>query len=258
MSLAKFEFDFGCPIVCTAIHNGHEVSDAVERNLAISETRRLYEEDPFTERFAAICSNQIIAVTSRFEVDLNRSVDKCIYLQPADAWGLQTRLSPPSDEVMETSRKHYFHFYEEVRDHFRKMEDTFGRFFVWDIHSYNHHRLGPDAPFDDPQQNPDVMLGLSNMPARWYPLVEKVERIFTEADYFGKSLFATTKCRFPGGNFSRWIHHNFPDSACCIAIEFKKIWMDEWTGQVFPEKQERLSQILAKATQMIEAEIGKL
>ena len=37
--------------------------------------------------------------------------------------------------------------------------------------------------------------------------------------------------KFRGGNFSRWIHENFPESGCSIAIEFKKFFMDEWTGE---------------------------
>ncbi len=49
--LADFNFSYDSPIVCTAIHNGHEVSEEVFNNLALSEETRLREEDPFTDRF---------------------------------------------------------------------------------------------------------------------------------------------------------------------------------------------------------------
>jgi hypothetical protein len=38
--------------------------------------------------------------------------------------------------------------------------------------------------------------------------------------------------RFLGGNFCRWIHRTFPTKACALAVEFKKFFMDEWTGEV--------------------------
>ena len=31
-------------------------------------------------------------------------------------------------------------------------------------------------------------------------------------------------------NSARWTHEHFPDSGCVISIEFKKFFMDEWTG----------------------------
>ncbi|QDU89678.1 hypothetical protein Pla175_30720 [Pirellulimonas nuda] len=37
--------------------------------------------------------------------------------------------------------------------------------------------------------------------------------------------------RFKGGHFSAWIHETFPTSVCSIAIEFKKFFMDEWSGE---------------------------
>ncbi len=30
----------------------------------------------------------------------------------------------------------------------------------------------------------------------------------------------------------RWIHANFGASACCLAIEFKKFFTDEWIGEI--------------------------
>ncbi len=36
------------------------------------------------------------------------------------------------------------------------------------------------------------------------------------------------------GDAKRFVHEHFPEIGCAIAIEFKKIFMDEWTGQ--PDK----------------------
>ena len=255
--LADYIFSYNSPIVCTAIHNGHEVSKEVLKNLAISEEIRLMEEDPFTDRFMQFSSNTIIGQTSRFEVDLNRSPDKCIYMKPEDAWGLLTRKENPSNLVILQSLKKYHDFYASAKNHFKQLEKKFGRFFVYDIHSYNHHRKGKNADFDDPILNPEIIIGTNNMPEKWFPLVDKIQNKFTSFDYFGRSLDAKINVKFPGGHFSRWIHNNFPDSACCIAIEFKKIWMDEWTGEIYEDKLNKLIDAISSTQMIIKTELLK-
>ena len=37
--------------------------------------------------------------------------------------------------------------------------------------------------------------------------------------------------RFRGGYLCRWVAEHYPDTACALAIEFKKVFMDEWTGE---------------------------
>ena len=38
--------------------------------------------------------------------------------------------------------------------------------------------------------------------------------------------------RFRGGELSRWVNERYRDRGCALAIEFKKMFMDEWTGTV--------------------------
>ncbi len=256
-NLAEFDFKYKSPIVCTAIHNGHDISLEVLKNLAVTEDIRLMEEDPYTERFTEFSSNTIIGRASRFEVDLNRSIEKCIYQKPEDAWGIQTRKESPSDLTISQSLKKYREFYSSAKSHFAKLEKKFGRFFVYDIHSYNHNRMGSEADFDDPKLNPEIIIGTNNMPEKWFPLVDEIQHKLTSFDYFGRSLDARINVKFPGGHFSRWIHNNFPDSACCIAIEFKKIWMNEWTGDVYEDKLNKLIEALNSTFTLIELEITK-
>jgi len=243
--LAEFNFKYDTPIVCTAIHNGHELSETVRKNLAISEQTKFYEEDPFTEKFTDICNNRIIVNTSRFEVDLNRSREKRVYLKPKDSWGLSVRKNPPSKEIIEESYRKYEGFYRIVKHHFLEMEKKFGKFFVYDIHSYNHRRNGIKAPVDNPSKNPEIILGTNNMSEKWIPLVYEIQHNLQKFDFFNRNLDVRINVKFAGGHFSRWIHRNFPDSACCIAIEFKKIFMDEWTGELDELKLNELKEALA-------------
>ena len=47
----------------------------------------------------------------------------------------------------------------------------------------------------------------------------------------GHRLDVRVNVRFRGGFLCRWIVEHYPDTACPLAIEFKKVFMDEWTGQ---------------------------
>ena len=37
--------------------------------------------------------------------------------------------------------------------------------------------------------------------------------------------------KFKGGNFSQWLNGRWPGRVCAVAVEVKKVFMDEWTGQ---------------------------
>lgn len=247
----EFHFNFAEPIVCTAIHNGHDVSPEIEENLAVSEEIRLREEDPRTGYFTRISTNRIIHYTSRFEYDLNRPRDKAFYLQPADAWGLEVRKFVPRDKLIEQCLKNYDLFYRRTAHFMTEMSETFNRFFVYDIHSYNHHRLGAEEPFDDPEMNPEIILGTSNMPEKWLPLVEQIRDNLHGYPFMGRQLDVRINVKFPGGFFSRWLHNSFPQNVCCIALEFKKIFMNEWTGEFYPEVLSELRNALSSTKPVI-------
>jgi N-formylglutamate amidohydrolase len=60
------------PVLGTAIHAGHRVRETLDAQLAISESQRLREEDPYTAAAIAALPTRIRVARSRFEVDLNR------------------------------------------------------------------------------------------------------------------------------------------------------------------------------------------
>jgi len=235
-----FDFDYKKPVVCAAIHNGHKLSDFVKENIAISENNRLREEDPFTDFFLRNCGNTIVPQISRFEVDLNRSKPNSIYLKPEDAWGLDVRKSDFTDEELKKLQGYYINFYNSVESYLRKLLKIHKNIFIFDIHSYNHHRKGNYAEYEDPKKNPEINFGTNIIHDKWFPLVEKIQQKITNYDFFGRNLDARTNIKFTGGNFSRWISRKFPENACCIAVEFKKIFIDEWSGLRDIHTQEKL------------------
>lgn len=220
------------PIVATAIHDGHDVrSDALAR-MAISEADRLREEDPFTGEWTDVGPTRIIGLRSRFEVDLNRPREKAVYMTPEDAWGLQIWQEAPPADFLDRSLAVYDAFYAEVRGLLRRMVDRYGRVVVLDLHTYNHRRQGPGGPVADQRENPDVNIGTGTMDRkRWANVVDRFIVDLRNFDFMGRHLDVRENVKFRGGAFPTWIHREFPENVCALAVEVKKFFMDEWTGQ---------------------------
>jgi hypothetical protein len=66
-------------------------------------------------------------------------------------------------------------------------------------------------------------------------------------DYFGRRLDVRENVRFFGGNLPTWIHQQFPDKVCALAIEVKKFFMNEWTGQLDTSQHRAIGEALARA-----------
>ncbi len=235
----------GLPLVAAAIHNGHSVRAEVAKALALDETDRLREEDPFTGEWAELADTHIVILRSRFEVDVNRPRNKAVYLKPENAWGLQVWKTEPSPEVIARSLAEYDVFYGEARKIFLDMQQRFGRFVVLDLHTYNHRREGPEGPPADPGTHPEVNVGTGTMDRQhWAPVVDRFITDLRRAEFLGRLLDVRENIKFRGGHFPRWIHKTFPKSACCITLEVKKFFMDEWTGQPDRVQMEALSSAL--------------
>lgn len=234
------------PIVAAAVHAGHELRPAIAADLVLNEECRLREEDPFTDAWTEIVDTRIVVHRSRFEVDLNRPREQAVYTTPADAWGLHLRDRPLSPGATAQSLALYDRFYERVRALLQEIEDRHGRFVVLDLHAYCHRRDGPAAPPAAAAGNPDVNVGTGSMNReRWGRLVDRFIADLRSVDVRGRALDVRENVRFTGGWFSRWIHEHFPATGCCLAVEIKKFFMDEWTGRANDAAIDAIRQALA-------------
>lgn len=233
MISSSFVFnDDGAPLLATAIHNGHGMPPELLEICGIAEADRLREEDPHTGELAALFPNHAIVKTSRFAIDLNRPPEKAIYLTPEDCWGLPARALPIPDEVVAKLRTDYDSWYRLLRYQMDRLLAVHPFLVVLDLHSYNHRRGGPDAEPDLQLQNPDIIIGRSNLREGHFPAAEALRRRLDGQPWLGKTLDCRIDVKFSGGHLSRWLNDNYPDRLICLAIEFKKTWMDEWSGAV--------------------------
>jgi len=232
-------------IAAVALHDGHDVRQEVADLMVISEADRWREEDPFTAAWTTIADTQIVVKRSRFELDLNRSREKAVYINSRDAWGLKVWRSVPPPEIIARSLAEYDAFYANLERVFRDLERRHGRFVVFELHTYNHRRLGQKAEPADPKYNPEINLGTATLDRdRWHPVIDSFLADLRNFDYLGRKLDVRENIKFYGGHFPTWVHQKFPNSACVLSIEVKKFFMDEWTNEVDIEQLEAIRHAL--------------
>jgi len=246
------------PIVVTAVHCGHALRDELREIVALDEKSRLHEEDPFTDAWVSITDNYILPERSRFEVDLNRARDEAVYLKPEDAWGLRLWKTTPSHEMIIRSLEEYDAFYTELRRLFDDMKARHGHFVVFDLHAYNFRRAGPDAAAEDPIYNPEINVGTGTMDRQyWAPLVDRFMEDLRVFDFLGRLLDVRENVKFVGRQFPEWVHTHYPHIACVLAVEFKKFYMDEWSGMGDPVQIQAIRQALASTLPGIKASLAQ-
>lgn len=220
-------------IVATAIHDGHGLRGEVAAAMRLAEEDRLREEDPHTGQAVTGVPTHLIARRSRFEIDLNRGIDDAIYLTPEQSWGLDVWETPPDAAAVEQSRRMHRGYYAMLGQLLDEIVASHGRFVLLDVHSYNHRRDGAEAPAMPRDAAPDINIGTFSMPRQeWAFLLDPLMEAMRGFDFNGRRLDVRENIAFQGkGEQTRFVHARYPSTGCAIAIEFKKFYMDEWSGQ---------------------------
>jgi N-formylglutamate amidohydrolase len=220
------------PVVAVALHAGHDVRPEVAAELALPEEVRLREEDPWTDRWLPLAPTRVAVHRSRFEVDHNRPREGAVYRRPDDAWGLEVWRRELPEELVARSLALHDRFRAEVGEVLSALAARWGSFVVYDLHSYNHRREGPDGPAAPVAGNPDVNLGTGSLDrSRWGAVADAFLAALAGAALAGRPLTVGENVRFRGGDFAAWVHATWPRAGCVLAVEVKKVFMDEWSGR---------------------------
>ena len=255
--------DWSGQLVATAVHAGHDLRPEVAEQMILDEEVRFREEDPFTDRFIAHLPARLVVHRSRFETDLNRVREEAVYREPDDAWGLDMWRGGTLDEgIAERSLEVYDAVYDELGRRFDELAAR-GPFVVFDVHSYNHRRDGALEPPADPQENPEVNVGTGSLDReRWGSVVDafmdSLATRWTAISDPAHRLDVRENVKFVGRGIAQWAHERYPDQAIVLAIEFKKTYMDEWTGQPDEAAVGQIAAALADTYEPVLAAVDRL
>ncbi|KRG70683.1 hypothetical protein ABB29_05310 [Pseudoxanthomonas dokdonensis] len=222
------------PVLVTAIHDGHAIRNSLLPHLAIDEASRRREEDPMTAALTRAGDVRLVARQSRFQVDLNRPRHKCISSDPADTWGLQIWKPGLPGAELDASMREHDQFYTLVRALIDALLKQWGKVLLVDVHSYNHRRDGPQGPVAPMLGNPDIELGVTTLDrTRWGSVAKRFADVLRDHPINDAKPDVRENIRFPtGGYFPEWVYATYGDKVCTISPEYKKIFMDEWTGKL--------------------------
>jgi len=245
------------PIWTFAIHDGHQISDELRPYIALTDAQRLREEDPFTAQIADLPVNQLIVNTSRFQLDLNRDVENSVYLFPEQAWGLNVfRSNLPSNYLLELYRQHQSIYYT-IERHLSTTIKKYGYFIILDIHSYNAKRESAEQSVDT-KSNPQINLGTYYNQEKWRDLIDEFVGSIKKFKLNNEAIDVRENVKFKGGNLAQHLISQYSELGCVISIEFRKDFMDEWSGEPYLNKIAVNNQLLKNILQSMNLYIQKI
>lgn len=220
------------PALCAAIHNGGNLRPELADNCLLSQAERYYEEDPYTASFVAQQAITLTGNDSRYEYDLNRNTDECVY---ETAWGKEVWKAPLTEAAICASKEKHAQFYRIVSAVVEALAEDFGQCIVYDNHSYNYRR-------HERTDLPVFNLGTTSVKSdSWRPVIDSWLQALKNMQVDGLEVTAAENNIFYGKGYLAAHCHGLYDNVLVLATEVKKVFMNELTGeadtQVLPSMQ---------------------
>jgi N-formylglutamate amidohydrolase len=231
--LGTAEFHFIEPSSClgVALHPGGRVRSGILEALEVNQEERFREEDPYTDLFIRDFPFQLIARDSRFEYDLNWEIEKCIYPSDTKKWGLQVwKRDLIPDEISLTYLK-YREFHALMDMVIDNILTRHAQALVFDVHTFCYQRNKITSWWTD--STPEINLGTFHINRTFFTSIidlflQSVSGITVE----GHTLRVAENEIFPGGYLTRKYAKSHNIRVLVLAIEYKKIFMNEVTGEL--------------------------
>ncbi len=211
------------PMVCTAIHDGHTLPEALRPKMLLSATERTYEEDPHTGEIISSFPITLIALDSRYAYDLNRVPIDCTY---DTAWGKQVWKNALNRVEQQQLREYHASYYRILKGILNQLVQHFSGCIVYDLHSYNHIRVGTQAPLFN--------IGTHTIAGDFYqPLLDHLSQSLEAISLPGTTNRIAFDEVFQGKGYQAAFIKKHFTTIPCIALEIKKAFMDELSGQAY-------------------------
>lgn len=243
--LGSTEFHFREPVryLAVVLHSGNRVRPEMIEIMDVTGEDRSREEDLYMDLFVKDFPIHLIARDSRFEYDLNWEIEKAIYPFDGKKWGLRVWKRYLDAIEAEESYKKYREFHallELVLDHIMAEHRCA---ILFDIHSFCYQRENKVKWWED--SKPEINLGTRYINRDFFsPLIDLFLDGMSGATLDGQTLRIVENDIFPGGYLTRKFARSHNRQVLVLAIEYKKIYMDERTGELFNNKLHTLKENL--------------
>jgi uncharacterized protein (TIGR02421 family) len=179
----------------------------------------------------------IIGNDSRFEYDLNRTPQECIY---DEAWGKKVWNKKLTAQEIKISKQKHAGYYKVLQALITKLESLFGGCIVYDIHSYNYKRWDREVPlFNVGTEQLNGSLYHSTI-QNWLKVLSEISMPDIPNKTAENDVF-----RGKGYN-AEYISTHFSNTLV-LPTEIKKVYCDELTGDIYPKIKRLLQQNLKQA-----------
>ena len=244
------------PFIAVALHDGHFIDAQLRPFLLLDEQGRSREEDPYTwYMIEHLPITKIRVHASRFQTDLNRTKDKAVYQTPGDAWGLEVWNNLPAKQINQL-HGNYDIFYNAVYKLIDATIETHGFVVILDVHSYNHRRESAEKQ-SPPATHPEINLGTAYNTDSWKELFTSYAAFISSYNLMGQKTDARENIIFKGGGFAQQLIKKYGDKCGVLSIEFKKTFMDEWTGVADIEHVLEIKKLLSASLEFLQSEMER-
>ncbi|KLV04053.1 hypothetical protein ABT56_15635 [Photobacterium aquae] len=212
------------PFIATAIHHGHRLRGDLMPKCLLTEEERYFEEDPFTGDFISSLPIVLQGEDSRYEYDLNRGPDNCIY---DEAWGKPVWTEALTEDERAVSLEKHNTYYRILGCLIDSLESRFGLCLMYDMHSYNHQRHEREVPVFN--------LGTKQVNTRrWRKEIDSLMDKLSNIELPNIDVTAKVNDIFQGmGYQATFVKNNFANTLI-MPLEIKKVYMDELRGESYP------------------------
>jgi N-formylglutamate deformylase len=230
---AEFSFTGLVPCLGVALHAGGRVRPGLRDIMEVSGDDRHREEDPHTDRFIENLPLRVRALDSRFEYDLNREPERSIYSSVRVVWGLKVWKRKINEQERALSLAKHGEFHQLIDMITGCLLQEYKRILVFDMHSYCYQREKKQAWHKDPR--PGINVGTKAVNRKLFgPVINRLISELSGLRIDNRPFRVAENEIFPGGYLSRRLSREHYDRVLVLALEYKKVFMDEWTGQVYP------------------------
>ena len=240
---AAFNFKESSHNIAVALHSGSRVRPGLQGIMQASLSERAREEDLYTERLVEDFPLVLFARDSRFEYDLNWEEDHCIYDYNKKKWGLQVWKRPLTSEERNVTIQKYREFHSLLDLVVEYVVSRVGSAILFDVHSFCYRRESNIQWWED--NRPEINLGTRYINREYFaPQIEAFLLMNSGITVEGRKLRIAENELFPGGYLTRKYALTHNKLVLVLAVEYKKVYMDERSGTLIPERMELLKRSL--------------